>query len=551
MNRLFNLSTPQISCLLVLVNALVYGQVIGFEFVSFDDAFYVDNVHVKNGLTWKGIAWAFSLKHNFAQFLNWISHMVDVELFGRNPAGHHAVSLLLHGVNTVLFFFVLNKLTGNRNLSAVAAILFAIHPLRVETVAWVADRKDLLAMFFGLLSLDAYRRFTLNPSIQFYGLTVIAFLLALLSKPVMVVLPCVFLLMDVWPLQRLNREAGGVGINPAVLGQRLIEKIPFFVLIAVFLFMVMKGFEMRHIAGKSTGASLEVRLATMPVLYMKYLIHTVWPTGLSLFYPTDNQMPPLWQWGGSLLILLGVTGGALTQWRRRPYLAVGWLWFAGSMLPMMGLTRIADHVMADRYTYFPLIGLFIAVVWGLAHTDVMKKAGGRVAVATCGILLLVLVPVSFVQTRVWKNDFTLYPHALAVDPTNYLAHNNLGTAWMGKHQPAKAVPHLKQAARYCPRCIETRLNLGMSYKAMAKWTDSIAAFKEVLAIKDDLVIAHEELGTLYHVVGEGPRAIRHTRRAEAIYSELFGPAYPKPAALHRQLQAYYQHYKIDPEIVIP
>lgn len=547
MDKLLNLSTRQILFLLGLLNILVYGQVIGFEFVSFDDAFYVDNVHVKNGLTWKGIAWAFSLKHNFAQFLNWISHMVDVEVFGRNPAGHHAVSLLLHIVNTALFFFVLNKLTGNRNLSAVAAILFAIHPLRVETVAWVADRKDLLAMFFALLSLDAYRRFTLNPSIQFYGLTLIAFLLALLSKPVMVVLPCVFLLIDVWPLQRLNRKADSPGINGAVLGQRLIEKIPFFVLIAVFLFMVMKGFEVRHIAGKSTGASLEVRLAMMPVLYMKYLIHTLWPAGLSVFYPVDNQMPPIWQWGGSLLVLLGITGSALVQWRRRPYLAVGWLWFVGSMLPMMGLTRIADHVMADRYTYFPLIGLFIAAVWGLAQCDIMKKTGGRAAVATCGILLLILVPVSFMQTRVWKNDFTLFPHALLVDPTNYLAHNNLGTAWMGKHQPEKAVPHLKEAARYCPRCIETRLNLGMSYKAMAKWSDSIAAFKEVLAIKDDLVIAHEELGTLYHIIEDGPRAIRHTRRALAIYAELFGPAFPKTAALRQQLQAYAIHYQIDPK----
>ena len=213
MNKLSNLSVAQISFLLVLVNVLVFGQVVGFEFVNYDDAFYVENVHVKNGLTWDGVVWAFSIQYNFSQYLNWISHMLDVELFGLNPAGHHAVSLLLHAANTVIFFLFLNKLTGSRNSSAVAALLFAIHPLRVETVAWVADRKDLLAMLFALLSLEAYRRFAQNPNVLRYASTALFFLLALLSKPVMVVLPFVFLLIDFWPLNRLEgaRAAGEIG----------------------------------------------------------------------------------------------------------------------------------------------------------------------------------------------------------------------------------------------------------------------------------------------------------------------------------------------------
>ena len=539
MNKLLKLSMGRISFLLVLVNILVYGQVVGFEFVSFDDPFYIDNVHVKNGLTWKGLVWAFSLKYNYSQFLNWISHMIDVDLFGFNPAGHHAVNLLLHIANTLLFFLFMSKLTGSRNQSAVAALLFALHPLRVETVAWVADRKDLLAMFFALGSLEAYRRYSLNPTFRLYGLTAIAFLLALLCKPVMVVLPGVFLLIDFWPLNRMN--------NWATARKLLIEKIPLLLIVGVFLFMIVKGFELRGMAGKTESVSLETRLAMMPVLYMKYLAHTLWPTGLSVFYPTDKQMPPLWQWGGSLLILLGLTWGALAQWRRRPYLATGWLWFAGSMLPMMGLMRMGDHVMADRYTYFPLIGLFIAAVWGLAQWDLMKKGGGRVAVTASGVLLLVLMGVSFAQTSVWKNDFTLYPHAIAVDDTNHLAYNNLATAWMGVHKPDKAVPHLKKAVRYCPHCTEAWLNLGMCYKAMQQWPAAIDAFNQSLKALPDNIVAHEELAMLYHVTGDGPRAIHHSREAEIIYSKIFGPEHPKAAALRQNLAFYHQHYKIDPK----
>ncbi len=539
MNKLLNLSTCRISFLLVLVNILVYGQVVGFEFLSFDDGFYIDNVHVKNGLTWKGLVWAFSLKYNFSQFLNWISHMIDVELFGTNPAGHHAVSLLLHIVNTVIFFLFMNKLTGSRNKSAVMAILFAIHPLRVETVAWVADRKDLLAMFFALLSLEAYRRFALKPTFTHYGLTALCFLLALLSKPVMVVLPFVFLLIDFWPLNRIS--------SGKTLRKLVIEKIPLFLILFGFLFMIVKGFELRHMEGKTTSVPLEVRLAMMPVLYVKYLFHIIWPVKLSMFYPASREMPPLWQWGGSLVIVLGLTWGTISRWRRHPYLTTGWLWFAGALLPMTGLVRLGDHVMADRYTYFPLIGVFVMIVWGLSQWEVMKKGGGRVAAATVAALSIVMIPVSFVQTGVWQNNFTLYEHALAVDDTNHLAYNNLATAWMGKHQPEKAVPYLQQAVRHCPRCVEAWLNLGMSYKAMQQWPAAIDAFNGALEVMPDNIIAHEELGTLYHVTGDGPRAIRHSREAEAIYTQLFGPAYPKSVALRQNLKAYYKHYQIDPK----
>lgn len=547
MDKVPQVSQSRVLILLILIIAVVFGQVIGFEFVNFDDAFYVENVHVKNGLTWKGLVWAFSLKYNFSQFLNWISHMIDVDLFGLRPAGHHAVSLLLHTVNTIIFFIFLNKLTGSLNKSAVAAILFAIHPLRVETVAWVADRKDLLAMLFALLSLEAYRRFAANPNILRYASTALFFLLALLSKPVMVVLPFVFLLLDFWPLNRWKSEPGSMVIKGHTLRKLVIEKIPLFLMIGFFLFMIVQGFELRNMGGKTSSVPLEVRLAMMPVLYIKYLFHILWPAQLSVFYPASRDMPPLWQWGGSLLILLGITYGTLTQWKRRPCLPVGWLWFAGALLPMTGLFRIGDHAMADRYTYFPLIGFFIMLVWGLAQWKVMKEKDGRVVAVAGGAFLIVLMIVSYVQTSVWKNNFTLYRHALAVDETNYVAHNNLGIAWMGKHQPERAVPHLKKAAMYCPRCIESWLNLGEAYRVMQQLQPAIDAFLKVLQIDDDNVIAHEILGGLYHARGDGWLAIHHSRRAEAIYSKLFGPDYGKAVALRRNLKVYYQKYFLRPE----
>jgi hypothetical protein len=547
MNKLLNLSAFQISLLLVLANVLVYGQVIGFEFVNFDDAFYVENVHVKNGLTWEGLVWAFSLKYNFSQFLNWVSHMIDVELFGFNPAGHHAVSLLLHAANTVIFFLFLNKLTGSRNKSAIAAILFAIHPLRVETVAWVADRKDLLAMLFALLSLESYRRFSLKPNFQYYALAALFFVLALMSKPVMVVLPFVFLLIDFWPMKRLDTEQGLTRETWQTLRRLLIEKIPLFLMIGFFLFMVVRGFELRLMGDNTASVPLSVRLATMPVLYIKYLIHIFWPAQLSVFYPTAREMPPLWQWSGSLVILLGLTYGALAQWKRHPYLTMGWLWFVGTLLPLTGLRKLGDHDMADRYTYFPLIGIFILVVWGLAHWKVMKEKEGRVAVVAGGAFLVALMMVSFVQTSVWKNNFTLYRHALAVDDTNHVAHNNLGIAWMGDHQPEKAMPHFKKAVVHCPRCIESWLNLGESYKAMRQWQPSVDAFLGALQVNNDNVIAHEVLGSLYHARGDGWLAIHHSRRAEAIYSKLFGPGHVKAVVLRRNLEFYYKQYFLRPE----
>ena len=546
MGKILNLSILQIALLLTLANVLVHGQVMGFEFVNFFDAFYLENDHVKKGLTWEGLTWAFS-SPNFPQSLSWVFHMLDVELFGLNPAGHHAVNLLLHIANTIIFFLIINRLTGSRNKSAIAAILFAIHPLRGETVAWVADRQDLLAMLFALLSLEAYRRFVGNPNILRYALAALFFGLALLSNAVMVVLPFMFLLIDYWPLKRLSAEPVVMSESWQTLRKLLIEKIPLFLMVGLYLFVMVKGFDPQQTEGSSASVPWLVRLALIPVFYLKHLLHVLWPAQLSVFYPGSGAMPPLWQWGGSLLILLGLTYGVFTQWNRHPYLVVGWLWFIGSLLPMTGLFHTSKHAMADHHTYFPLIGVIILLVWGLSHWEFVRSRGEQVPAVAGGIVLLMLMTISFVQTSVWKNNISLYQHALAVDDTHPVAHNHMGLAWMGQHQPEKAVLHLKKAVSYCPDCVESWIQLGKSYKAMQKWQPAVDAYLEALQVNDDNVIAHEGLAALYHARGDGWLAIHHSRRAEAIYSRQYGPDFPKAVTLRQNLETYYQQYFLRPE----
>jgi hypothetical protein len=247
------------------------------------------------------------------------------------------------------------------------------------------------------------------------------------------------------------------------------------------------------------------------------------------------------------VVLLGLTYGALAQWKRHPYLTVGWLWFVGSLFPMTGLFDSVGRGVADRYTYFPLIGIIILLVWGLSHWEFVKKRGELAGAVSGGLVLLMLMTISFVQTSIWKNSFTLYRHALALDDTNHVAHNNLGVAWMDAQKPDKAVPHLKKAVVHCPRCIESWLNLGESYRGMQQWQPAIDAFLGALQVNSDNVIAHETLGGLYHARGDGWLAIHHSRRAEAIYSQRYGADFPKAVELWQNLEGYYKKYFLRPE----
>ena len=540
--------TPQVPpsrilILLVLIIVVVFGQAIGFNFVDFDDSMYVHNQYVTRGLTWEGIRWAFvRIDQNFFMPLTWVSHMMDVEFFGHNPVGHHGVNLLLHTVNTLLFFGWLVRATRSPLKSAFAAALFAIHPLRVETVAWVADRKDLLAMFFALLTLESYRKYVNGGGRRDYVRVTLFYVMALLSKPVMVVLPCVLLLLDVWPHNRTIRDK-----ETFVAWTGLIkEKLPWFGISALFVWLGYKGQVAVTDLTSLDAFPLWSRLANLPVIMMKYLGLALWPSGLTAFYPAIFQQAPMGQTVGALLVLTGITVWGIRQWRRFPYFAIGWLWFLGALLPLAGLVKLGNHEMADRYTYFPLMGLCILVAWGMVDLLKSRERLAKLAPAVVAGLLVVLMATAWNQTRVWADSVVLFRHAVDHTDRNFLAHNNLGHALLRRGQMAESIIHFKKALEYNPQYVMSHLNLAKVYRNLDRPREAINAYHRILEVEPNHVVVHFELGKLYHKVGDGPHAVHHTRIAHGLLIRNYGPEFDKTREAEENLKLFYKVYKVNP-----
>jgi len=365
----------------------VFYRVIGHGLVNIDDPLYVKNLYVVQGLTLDGLRFAFQLEDSLFGPLNWLSYMLDVEIFGGNPAGFHFTNLLLHLLNTILFYSILVRMTGARRTALFAAMLFAVHPLRVETVAWVSDRKDLLAMLFALLSMECYRQYTLQRTVWKYGLTGFFYILTLLSKPVLVTLPCTFLLLDLWPFRRLGGEGDAVRELFKEFGRLFVEKIPLFLISLIFTWLTYDSLKEAGLMIADQALPMGVRWANAAVTYMKYLGHVIWPSGFIVMYPQVKAQAPLWQVAGSYATLLAVSVGAILQYRRRPYLLVGWFWFVGNLVPLIGLLRAWPQEMADRYTYFPLIGLILAAAWGMRELARSGRVAFRVPVAVSAMVI--------------------------------------------------------------------------------------------------------------------------------------------------------------------
>ncbi len=544
MDQDFQVPRSRIFVLLGLLIVIVFGQVIGFEFVNIDDPVYVDNHMVIRGLTLEGLFWAIANIHtNFSTTLNWISHMVDVELFGLNPAGHHLTNLLLHLLNTFLFFTVLEKITRDRSKSAVAAVLFAIHPLRVETVAWVADRKDLLAMLFSLLTIGAYWKYAMLRRPSWYGVTVFCFVLALLSKPVMVILPLVLLLIDFWPLNRLESDSP---ISWDRVKRLIWEKVPLLGLSGLFSWIAYNGQAVHNVMVSEAALPWLDRWLNVPINYLRYLGKIFWPADLAVFYPLSYQTAATWKIAASLLFLIGVTVWVLRRFRSAPYLWVGWLWFLVSLVPVVGFVKAGFQEIADRYTYFPLIGILLMGVWGLAeavkHWNVSMKAV-RFASALLGVGLMF---VSWNQTRVWENSVTLFQHAVDHTEHNDFAHNNLGHALLAKGKADESIVHFNKALEISPHHALARLNLAKAYRILDRPREAIHAYNRILQAQPNHVVVHFELGKLYHKVKEGPHAIRHTRIAHALLIRNYGPDFDKTHEAEENLKHYYQVYDLKP-----
>ncbi len=501
--------TLLISILLLVATLALYWPVIHYPFIDFDDPQYVTrNSRVLGGLSWDGAAWAFRSLGYAGNWhpLTWLSHMLDVQLFGLNAGGHHLVSLALHAANTILLFLVLRASTGAVGRSAVVSALFALHPLHVESVAWIAERKDVLSTFFWLGAIAAYLRYVRSPGLFNYLLVVAGFALGLLSKPMVVTLPAVLLLLDYWPLGRWKS-----GAAPRV--SLFLEKVPLLLLAAASSAVTLVA-QSRGGAMKVSGQySLAVRLANALTSTATYLAKTFLPTDLAVYYPFPLEIPA-WKWLGAA-VLLGLLTAAIFLGRRAfPYLTAGWLWYLVTLLPVLGVIRVGGQAMADRYVYIPSIGLFVALVWGACRA--IGRLRRKVAVLACMATLALLPLTVFAgrQIRYWRDGSTLANHALRVTTGNWAAHSILAYTSMRQGNAEAAVVHCREALAI-KNLAEVRDILGVALTQLGRPDEAIAQFREAIRIDpssftayNDLAVALDRQGKIMEALGYFQSALR-------------------------------------------
>jgi tetratricopeptide (TPR) repeat protein len=467
----------------------VYSQVLHFDFVTYDDPDYVTtNVHVHDGLTAGSIEWA--LKSGYANNsfpLTWISHMLDWQLFGADSGWHHFTNVWIHALSTLLLFAVLKRMTGSRWQSALAAFLFGVHPLHVESVAWVAERKDVLSGLFWILTLWAYSAYAERSGAVRYLLTLFLFCLGLMAKPMLVTLPVVLLLLDRWPLRR---------------GTKIVEKIPFFV-------ASLAASAMAYFAQQKQSAT--VSLAVIPVLvrfenslisYAVYILKTLWPTDLAVFYPypTESLVFPAAIAGAALL---AVTVIVIRAFSRRPYLAVGWLWYLVTLLPVIGLIQIGAQARADRYTYIPMIGLSIAMVWGAAELlQPWPKVRLAAAAAVCAACLIL----TWIQVQYWSDSISLYRHTIAASPDSYLIRFNLAALLEERGDRGEAVEQFRETVRRRPDYALAHAALGQLLAKEGHPEQGLPELRTAVVLRPDLADAHLGLGSVLASLGHGDEA---------------------------------------------
>ncbi len=498
-----------ISLLLVGVVGLVFHATLRHDFVNFDDDQYVyENAVVQGGLQPDGVKWAFTRRHsNNWHPLTWLSHMADCEMFGLNPAGHHAGNVALHAFNAVLLFLLMGKLTNDLWVGALAAAIFAVHPLRAESVAWIAERKDVLSGAFFLLTLLAYRHWvTRGKGFWRYALVLGLFTGGLLSKPMLVTLPLILLLLDFWPLQRLPDKLALAAVAPL-----LREKIPFFVLSAASC--VATVIAQQEAVASFEGLPLALRLGNAAMSVLVYLRQLFFPVGLAPYYPFP--LPASVSWGGllSALILAAITFGVVRLRRARPYLLFGWLWYLVMLLPVIGIVQVGEQAHADRYTYLPQIGIVLALVLFARDVWVARPAlrWGLGSLAVASLVDLALLTAR--QVSYWRDSRSLWERTLAVTQRNDLAHLNLGHVFIQAGRPAEALEQFHHALRLRPRLAEAHNNIGTVLMEQGRNAEALAAFAAALQAKPHYAEANNNYATLLALAGRPAEARDHFLRA--------------------------------------
>ncbi|HUR20839.1 MAG TPA: tetratricopeptide repeat protein [Vicinamibacterales bacterium] len=511
---------------LVVLTVAVFADVRTFDFVSYDDPWYItDNPNIASGLSWSGLRWAFTSGYLFYWHpATWLSHMADVQLFGLNAGGHHVTNLVLHVAGTLALFGFLRRATGAEGRSALVAALFAVHPLHVESVAWVAERKDVLSTLFLMLTMWAYVAYAERRTTKRYLIVVACFALGLMAKPMLVTLPALLILLDVWPLggdwalkQRPSdvrndpgpeRSSGGFS-SPRIAAAISLapEKIPLFGLAAVVGVATFVVQSQVGAVGTLAQLPLSYRLANTLVSYVRYLWQMVWPSGLAVFYPYPPELPPWWQVLGAAAILIGVTIAAARSVDRRPYLLVGWLWYVIALLPVIGLFQAGDQLMADRFTYVPLVGLFIIVAWGAAELLARQPRLRLAGTIAAGVIVIAFAVAAQRQVQYWRNSETLWRRALAVTTGNHRAHAGLAEVFSRENKTDEAIAEYRQALRIVADQPEWRNNLGLLYVRQNKIFEAMGQFAIATRVRPGFVDAHNNLGAMHARAGQSSAAI--------------------------------------------
>jgi len=555
---------------LIVSSFIAYGRILGNGFVCFDDIEYItSNDYIKSGINPESIKWAFSA----VVCSNWhpltlLSHTLDWSLFGANASGHHFINLLLH-IGTVLFLFsFLNRMTKNLWSSAFVAALFALHPLRVESVAWAAERKDVLSMFFGLASIYAYALYAESSKPSKYFLCLILFALSLMAKPMLVTLPFVLLLLDYWPLSRWQKVSTPVNVPVSVVkktGKKknkqrkadsikeknismpltnrspiirslLWEKAPFIFLTIVSSIVTIRAQNKSGSVISMEHISFLERIANAIISYVSYLGKTFWPVDLAVFYPYGHSFP-FWEVLVSCFILLGITIVVIYAFKKLPFLFMGWFWYFGTLIPVIGLVQVGEQAMADRYTYLPSIGIAIGLAWGIPllfpREDMRKKILFPAGIA----VLIILAVLTWQQCGYWKNSIELFNHALQVTKNNNYAHESIGSVLLDEGKNEAAIEHYNEALRIKSDNAYIHFNRGLAFFRLGQPQRAIEDYNEAILLKPDFTDAYNNRGTSYAKLGQYQNAIEDYNKA--IYlNHNYADAYESRAVIYLNQQNY-------------
>jgi protein O-mannosyl-transferase len=488
---------------------LVFGQTLWHDFVNYDDPRYVyENTKITGGLSISGIAWAFTHIHS----LNWhplttISHMLDCQLFGLKAGWHHFTNVVLHTLGAILLFLALQQMTGAVWRSAFVAAVFAIHPLRVESVAWVAERKDVLSGVFFMLTLLSYVYYVRLPRVARYLLVLFVFACGLMSKPMLVTVPFVLLLLDYWPLDRIKDQ----------FWKRVLEKIPLIALSAassIITFLVQKG-----AVGQTEELPVFERINNAIVSYVLYIWQMLWPVNLAVFYPHPENRLALWQIVSCLVLLICATAVAIALRKRRRYLMTGWLWYLGMLVPVIGLVQVGWQGRADRYTYLPQIGLYIAATWGVADLTAFYQRQRRILSATAVLVIGALSWCAWVQTSYWRNSESLFRHAAAVTTNNDVADNNLGIVFLGQGKVDEAISLLQTAVDLRPDNSPAHENLAKALLQKGRVNEALIHYRKLLELQPDNMEVHNLVGTVLVQQGHVTEGVEEWQKVLAIEPE--------------------------------